>query len=535
MSTPDSKPELIEVIGQLNSEIYDLRERLTHSADSSPSSFLADELQANTEAQSSAVIEALQLEIAQLSSGVQNSEAQLEELKRQNQELRDLLREQQALQSDSQTKRSEPVIGGQADVEHLFSTIKGLQLQLKASRDESAFLAEELRVSEGRFSEEINRLASQISRVDQAGVKFERDGSEEKGRLLAEMEGMKRTVKSLSDNLNHQVLEGQRLHNQIVADREMFSAKLEKQEAEMGANGALVRSLQALLHCREAGQVLAEVQRLEMEHAEARKCIDERLVLERRLADEVMKNRMIQERAREMQPIVIQARPNTEYLEAEVARVREELNDREAHWKEERESLTVEIRRRDLTIEKLTEAKKRLEANVASIQEKSAIYALVFERCVKLSVHFENDFEARTQLVRELGALFTQITVGEIPPASLINIDRLASADTEQLMEIVASGFIQTNDRLARYARQMEEVMAKTEEVFQRLCDVAGKPTLPEKGSTIGRKGGTRIPLFAKATKGRAPLASRNQAPFQGFSPRTSPTTVRQPFQIRFD
>jgi hypothetical protein len=45
------------------------------------------------------------------------------------------------------------------------------------------------------------------------------------------------------------------------------------------------------------------------------------------LANEVMKNRMIHQQVSEIQPIVIDAKPNSVHFEAELDRMRAELNE----------------------------------------------------------------------------------------------------------------------------------------------------------------------------------------------------------------
>jgi hypothetical protein len=435
--------------------------------------------------------------------------------------LRDLLRDQQALNSDLEAKnRSELVTGGTADVDHLYSTIKGLELQLKASRDEASLLEEQLRTKEARFSEEICRLSSQISHCDDPGVFLESALHEQNGRLLADMEGLKRTVQSLSDNLNLQVLEGQRLHDQLLSDRQLFRSKFERQESEIASSATLLHSLQAVLHCTDAPQILSEVQRLFSERSEARRCLDERLALEQRLAEEVMKARFIREQLAELRPDSVQ-------YEAEVGRVRADLSERQSRWQRERESLAVEVRERDLQIKRLSEAE--------AAPTENPVYASVFEACVGLNVHFENDFEAPTELTRELATLFRMITDGESIDDALANVDRLAAMDADQLMVLLTANFIQTNDRLARYQEQMDGVRERVERLFERVCAAAERRPARGKGSSIARKGGTKIPLFANATKARAPFVPRNQFAIPGYSPRASPTSAREPVQMHFE
>jgi DNA repair exonuclease SbcCD ATPase subunit len=221
-------------------------------------------------------------------------------------------------------------------------------------------------------------------------------------------------------------------------------------------------------------------------------------------------------------PVVIDARPNSAPFEAELDRVRTEISEREAHWREERESLRAEVRLKNLQIEELAEEKSE-----------NPVHKAVFQACVGLGVHFENDFEAPTELTRELAILFRQITDGESGEGTLKNIDRLVSTDTERLLELLTVSFIRTNDRLVRYQRQMDEVRERTERVFERISAVADARKLRAKGGTSGRRG-TKIPLFANPVKARQPLLGRNQVWVDGISPRTSTTTIRGPPPIHF-
>jgi hypothetical protein len=319
-----------------------------------------------------------------------------------------------------------------------------LELELRAARDHNQSLVEQAKVKDARFHDEFERLLLQVVKTETADPAVDRAQTPQ---LESELAAMHRTMKSLSDNLTLQVEESGRLHAQVVSQKREFRRVLESHAKECSEASALLMSLQSLLHCSDAPQVVQEVQRLFANDEDARRSIAERTDFERRLSDEVVRNRALAQRLSQTEP---------------------EDSDRITA---ERDGLRKESR-----IEELTRG---------------------------LADHFERDFDAGNNLAHHLSALFRRIAsaaeVDEIVP----EIDALVTNGTDLLTQ----AFIATSDRLTRYHEVMETVQQRVEQLSMR---VDGARKLKAKGSRIPTIGKVKAPgLGAKNPAAREALRPR--------------------------
>jgi hypothetical protein len=472
-----SQEELIAIIGQLNSEIFNLRARIESLEQQQPNSdessieFLEAERRAHREANES--------EISRLQSIIDESTRELEEhrriraalerekgeLKSQNVDLRQLIREQQDADRRLEPKPSPGHFAARPDdSELLYSRIAALDLELKASRDENALLRQQLQAKDARFHDEIHRLAANLSAPPPP----------EPARPAAptppppELATMRQTIKSLNDALSNQAAESRRLHRQLVARQEAAKAAVH----EESATATHFRTLQALLKCADARQVVVEVERLVAEREDARRSLNERQDLERRIADEVMRNRMLQERM-------------------SVAPV---------------------------------------EGPTAPLRDDSRILNV----CAALGRHFENDFEVPTDLTRAMVGLFARLIAGEAVNDALTELDALVANDTNGIMALLAESFRRTTARLTAQQDILGRIHERANELFRRVAALSD--TVRRRRRAWGRSPGrpSRIPTpFSEVGKVRAPLRPKNPHMEQAFSPR-HPVELHEPRQVRY-
>jgi hypothetical protein len=498
VATPTSE-ELIRIIGDLNSEIFDLQAHFEHQE--TPE--LAPSLDSVRDVERNSREEANEAAIVRLRAQLEEAAGELARVKQENADVCQLLREQQDANSDLVRRLSEKAkgaFGGATDIEHLQTTIRRLELELRAARDQNSSLVEQAKAKDARFHDELQRLSFHVANAANHDPMVDRAQAQQIAQLESELETMNRTVKSLSDNLTLQVEESRRLHAQVISQKKEFHHALEAQAKECSEASALLMSLQSLLRCSDAPQVVQAVQRLFANDEEARKVIGERSGFERRLSDEIIRNRMLTQKLSEADP---ENGGTVAHLEAEVIRLRAEAADRESQWRRERDALRTDGQRKDRRIEEL---------------QSPAGNAV----CRRLADHFEHDFEAGNDLTRTLSALFRQIASAADVDDLVAVIDGLVTTGPNRTADLLTEAFIATSDRLKRYHKGMEDVQQRVEQLYVRLS-AARRLT-----AAVGRR--------APAAKGsKIPTIGKVKAPgLEALRPRQFPVSTGEPKERRF-
>jgi hypothetical protein len=504
-----TREELIQIIGKLNDEIWGLREKLDEVNTSSPPDesaveFLEYERKAHqeaNEAEISSLKEMVQIErkrVADLEHTSAGFAAELGELRSQNTELRSLLREQQEINSTLDAKVLHRPAGA-ADADQLYCAIKGLELRVKSLQEENTMLRRQIESKEQRFADDIKRVSSQFAESVDLSFSAQSFDIEYVGKLQAEALSMKQTIQSLSDNLNLQVKETQRIHKEFMSGQEAFKMQSRQQAEECALFRTVSVSLRTLLNCPEVSDVIPAVQRLHAQEGEYRRLVAQVSETERHLADEIVKNRQLQQKFQNPQ---LTARISA--LEAENRRLHGEIDSQPDF--------------------------RPTKAGDGLIKE-NAMYKAVFDNCTAVA----QEWAQGTGPVEVIGRLLETFLRGEAIDDIVAEFE---SATTEAITAILTESFIKMSDRLTRYAA----LMGNISQTCDRLEDRVGSLEAAQKGmmlkmrrssiSSTGSRAGSRIPTFANAGRLRIPLGVRNQAAIE--SPRRSPVSWKEPKQKRF-
>jgi DNA repair exonuclease SbcCD ATPase subunit len=470
MNEDRTREELVQIIRPLNSEIFDLRDKLSRLERSRPQDesdveFLDLERQANQEA-NAAEINSLQEQLHTALSRVSVLTHELDEARNQNSELRALLREQQELHQPTQMPQFDGAPGA-TDADHLWSMVRGLELQLKSLQDENSLLANQSRLTESHLNDEIRRLSSQFAESVDSPAPVPGIDIEYVAQLQSEAAFMKRTIQSLSDNVNTQVSSTERLERDLTQSRDRLHEKLRIQSEETAAYRKIVSSIESLLKV-DSGSIVRAVQRLSAVESEFHRIVSENAETEKHLSAEILENRRLQQ---------------------------------------------------------------MLETIGPSIETGSVLYKQVFERCLSLQKRYKlsaKEYQGFGQLFQcvlengnvedvmaEIEAGFKEELTGTMTQAFLASTDRF------NRLEAIMTGILRGTEALAQRIQSLE----RTQKEFflrRRRSSI----------SSVGSHGSSRIPVFANAGRLRVPLGARNQAAID--SPRKMPVAWQEPKQKRF-
>ena len=530
-----SNRELIDIIGELNSEIYDLRQKLSMKSCRSPADsesaveFLEYERKAHQEA-NEAEIEGLK---QQLELECEKSR----ELQSQVEELSALLREQQTLNTNLEMQRHES-FGEAGDIDQLYSIKKALEMQLKTASDENAALVAQIQAKDEKYREEIKRLAMQLSAAPPEST--ESGNAAEIGKLRAELMNARETVQLMSENLRTQIVGKNELHDRLVRCQQEYKEQLAKVESDSAAYVVMFDSLKTMLGCGDPKDAVAIVQQMIHERGNAQASVDERIAIEQKMNELIFENQRLQRDVARLSSVKVESDPRQASRIAELEAENERLRSREMESRrvtDDAQQLRYEL---ESMKRRLQETQKQL--SNAMMQNETKKSNSESEICGEIGKHFQTGIQEPTPMTQCLAALFEDIANGRNCADSLEKVETAAvSADPNGTMDVMIDTMLHSvRERLTRYQAVLDEISAKTDQLDRQVYNVVSKKRDHERAerrssiaSTSGLKS-SKIPTLSKGGRPRMPLMSKNQFGFDGLPTRRLPTSLREPSNRNF-
>lgn len=528
-----SNRELINIIGELNGEIYDLQQKLSAKASRSPRDRSEESDVEFLEYERKAHQEANEAEIQSLKQQLDLECEKSHELQAQVEELSSLLREQQTLNQGLEMQRKES-FGDTGDIDQLYSIKKALELQLRTAKDENAALVEQIQARDAKHRDEVKRLVEQFTTATQEPVNT--CESAEIGKLRAELLNTRETLQVMSENLRKEINGKSELHDRLMRCQKDYKERLAKLEEDSAAYSVMFDSLKVLLNCAEPKDVVAIVQQLVHERGNAQASVDERIAIEQKMNELIFENQRLQRDVERLSASKNESDPKilarvTE-LEAENERLRakESENKRAA---DDAQQLRYELesmkRRLQETQKQLSNAMIEGEAKKKETNEA--------EICSEIGKHFKTGIQEPTLLTQYIASLFEDIAGGRSCVDSLEKLEKAAlSADPNETMDVLIDTMLHSvSDRLNRYQSVLDEINRKSGDLDHRVHRILSRKRdreQTERRSSIASTSSfksSKIPTFAKGGRPRPPLMTKNQFGFEALPSRRLPTAVREP------
>ena len=528
-----SNRELIDIIGELNGEIYDLRQKLSTKASRSPRDRSEESDVEFLEYERKAHQEANEAEIQSLKQQLDLECEKSHELQAQVEELSSLLREQQTLNQGLEMQRKES-FGDAGDIDQLYSIKKALELQLRTAKDENAALVEQIQARDAKHRDEVKRLVEQFTTA--TAEPMNTGDAAEIGKLRGELLNTRETLQVMSENLRKEINGKSELHDRLMRCQKDYKERLAKLEEDSAAISVMFDSLKVLLNCTEPKDIVAIVQQLVHERGNAQASVDERIAIEQKMNELIFENQRLQRDVERLSASKNESDPKilarvTE-LEAENERLRakESENKRAA---DDAQQLRYELesmkRRLQETQKQLSNAMmegetKRKETNEAEI-------------CGEIGKHFKTGIQEPTLMTQYLASLFEDIAGGRSCVDSLEKVEKAAvSADPNETMDVLIDTMLRSvRDRLNRYQSVLDEINRKSGDLDNRVHRILSRKRdheQTERRSSIASTSSfksSKIPTFAKGGRPRAPLMTKNQFGFEALPSRRLPAATREP------
>ncbi|KAH0786031.1 hypothetical protein GPJ56_010049 [Histomonas meleagridis] len=476
------KSQLIEIIGNLNNEIFDLNEKIiqleassNHSVADSPSSFLANEEAANLKSSEHEISEYIR-QINQLQADNDQFKIQINFSTQKNEELQSAIKklndkidayEKQIkelknlnddLESQIQASTRTVIDSEQLSLEQLISKLQNCELELSFSKSENEKLKAELQNSREKYISEITRLSQSFKEIhsDQTIIDQNTKASDEQIAFLqSKVYQLEENYRILSENFQQSTNDNAQLSRSVQHSQE----ELQSLTKELENSNGVLQQLRSLTNCMNNDDLFHYFKTIQNIKQESERLRQELCSAQVGLTKEVMINQ----------------------------KLRNQIKNFTA------EPININFRK--------PENEKRINEMERKLFEINAKIASLHEHFISLE---------QSPITSALSGLFLNLSENDYNQY-LMKIDEIiASGDISGMQDMLSNKLLAATDQLERNQKMLNSIFQKTEELSKQIS------RLHRKGVRKTYNGTPRSPTV--------PLSVR-----YAFSPRQSPSYLREP------